>query len=195
MLPGIGGLEYLLIAILALVVIGPKDLPMLMRKAGAFLNRLRAMAAEFRASFDEMARQSELDELRKQVEELRSGQLMQPITAEIAPAMTEIESDIRAGTSIDWTGIGSSAAATPIEEPDTQGPPTPARKRAGNKAAGAAKPTAARPRPAAAKPAAKPAKASKPDAKPAAKPARKPAAKAAPAKAARARPKARGAKA
>jgi sec-independent protein translocase protein TatB len=35
--------------------------------------RMRAMAAEFRASFDEMARQSELDELRKEVDALRSG--------------------------------------------------------------------------------------------------------------------------
>ena len=75
MLPGIGGFEYLLIAILALVVIGPKDLPMLMRKAGAFVNRLRGMASEFRASFDEMARQSELEELRKEVEAMRAERL------------------------------------------------------------------------------------------------------------------------
>jgi len=157
MLPGIGGFEYLLIAILALVVIGPKDLPMLMRKAGAFLNKLRGMASEFRASFDEMARQSELDDLRKQVEELRSGQLMQPITSEIAPAMTEIESDIRSSTSIDWTGIGSSADATPIEEPDVT--PRPARKR---KAAANGARTPAVAKPAKAAPKSRPAPKSKP---------------------------------
>lgn len=128
MLPGVGVSEYILIAIAALVVIGPKDLPILMRKAGAFINRLRGMAAEFRASFDEMARQSELEELRKQVEELRSGQLMQPITAEIAPAMTQIETDIRAGVGGDWSAAAIEAAPA-VEEPDTQRPPSPARKR------------------------------------------------------------------
>src|SRR3954452_17247964 len=67
--------EFLIVAIAALVFVGPKDLPALLRKLGQFMARLRAMAAEFRASFDEMARQSELDELRKEVEAMRAGQL------------------------------------------------------------------------------------------------------------------------
>lgn len=74
MLPDVGGLEWLIIAIVALVVIGPKDLPVMMRKVGQFMAKLRGMASEFRASFDEMARQSELDELRKEVEAMRRGQ-------------------------------------------------------------------------------------------------------------------------
>jgi sec-independent protein translocase protein TatB len=68
-------LELLIAAIVALVVVGPKDLPVLLRKFGQFMARLRGMAAEFRASFDEMARQSELDDLRKEVEALRRGQI------------------------------------------------------------------------------------------------------------------------
>src|SRR3954471_11291388 len=68
-------LELLLAAIVALVVVGPKDLPVLLRKFGQFMARVRGMAAEFRASFDEMARQSELDELRKEVDALRRGQI------------------------------------------------------------------------------------------------------------------------
>jgi len=140
MLPGIGTGEYVIIALLALIVIGPKDLPMLMRKLGGFINRLRGMAAEFRASFDEMARQSELDELRKQVEELRSGQLMQPISDEIAPAMTAIETDIRQ----DWTGAGASPA---VEVPTAA--PAPKKRKAATTAktpaAKAAKPAAAKP--------------------------------------------------
>jgi sec-independent protein translocase protein TatB len=55
-------------------VVGPKDLPILLRKLGQFVGKMRGMAAEFRASFDEMARQSELDELRKEVEAMRQGQ-------------------------------------------------------------------------------------------------------------------------
>jgi sec-independent protein translocase protein TatB len=67
--------EFLIAATVALIVVGPKDLPILLRKFGQFMARVRAMAAEFRASFDEMARQSELDELRKEVEAMRQGQL------------------------------------------------------------------------------------------------------------------------
>jgi sec-independent protein translocase protein TatB len=66
-------LDFLIVGIVALIVVGPKDLPVLMRKVGRFLAHMRGMAAEFRASFDEMARQSELDELRREVEALRTG--------------------------------------------------------------------------------------------------------------------------
>jgi len=74
MLHGGDGFELLLIAAVALIVVGPKDLPILLRKLGQFVGKMRGMAAEFRASFDEMARQSELDELRREVEAMRQGQ-------------------------------------------------------------------------------------------------------------------------
>lgn len=67
-------LEILIIGALALIVIGPKDLPVLMRRIGQFVGKMRGMAAEFRASFDELARQSELDDLRREVEALRHTQ-------------------------------------------------------------------------------------------------------------------------
>jgi sec-independent protein translocase protein TatB len=67
-------LDFVIVGVVALIVVGPKDLPVLMRKVGQFIAHMRGMAAEFRASFDEMARQSELDELRKEVEALRTGQ-------------------------------------------------------------------------------------------------------------------------
>ena len=80
--PGIGGFELVVIALVALLVVGPRDLPVLLRKVGRAMAKARAMANEFRASFDEMARQSELDDLRKEVEALRRGQGMVPLGAE-----------------------------------------------------------------------------------------------------------------
>jgi len=74
MFPEVGAAEILVIAAIALIVVGPKDLPVLMRKVGAFLARMRGMAAEFRASFDDLARQAELDELRREVEAMRDAQ-------------------------------------------------------------------------------------------------------------------------
>ena len=78
-----GAFEMLVLGALALIIVGPKDLPMLMRKVGQFTAKMRGLAAEFRASFDEMARQSELDDLRKEVEALRTGQYVEPVSAEI----------------------------------------------------------------------------------------------------------------
>jgi sec-independent protein translocase protein TatB len=67
-------LDFAIVGVIALIVVGPKDLPILMRKVGRFVGKMRGMAAEFRASFDELARQSELDELRREVEAMRRVQ-------------------------------------------------------------------------------------------------------------------------
>jgi sec-independent protein translocase protein TatB len=73
MLPEVGASELIVLAAVALIVVGPKDLPVLLRRIGQFVAKLRGFAADFRASFDEMARQSELDDLRKEVEQLRNS--------------------------------------------------------------------------------------------------------------------------
>ncbi|HEY9233395.1 MULTISPECIES: Sec-independent protein translocase protein TatB [Phenylobacterium] len=89
MLPEIGGLELLVIAAVALIVVGPKDLPVMLRKLGQFTAKIRGMANEFRASFDEMARQSELDELRKEVEAMRRGQAFDTAAADASNAQVD----------------------------------------------------------------------------------------------------------
>ena len=55
--------ELLLVAIVALVVIGPKDLPRLMRTVGQWAGRARAMARHFRTGLDAMIQQAELEEM------------------------------------------------------------------------------------------------------------------------------------
>jgi sec-independent protein translocase protein TatB len=72
MFPDLSWSHMLLVLVVALVVVGPKDLPKLMRTMGKWAGKARAMADQFRKSFDEMARQSELDELRKELDELRN---------------------------------------------------------------------------------------------------------------------------
>ena len=94
MLPGMGGFEAVVIALLALVIVGPKDLPVLMRRLARWVNKLRGMAAEFRMSFDELARQSELDELRREVEALRRGEPLAPVRDAIDPIAREINAGL-----------------------------------------------------------------------------------------------------
>ena len=88
MFDSIGFQELVIIGIIALIVVGPKELPLLMRKAGQWMSRLRGMAADFRANFDEMAPQAELDELRKEVEALRNNTPLQDIKDELADVLT-----------------------------------------------------------------------------------------------------------
>ena len=66
--------EMVLVLALGLMVLGPKELPVVLRRLGQFVGRMRGMAAEFRASFDELARQSEIDDLRKEVDALKRGE-------------------------------------------------------------------------------------------------------------------------
>jgi sec-independent protein translocase protein TatB len=73
--------HILIVLIVALVVIGPKDLPRFMHMAGRWMGKARGMADQFRKSFDDMARQTELDELRNEINALRNpldGRVMTP---------------------------------------------------------------------------------------------------------------------
>ena len=69
----IGWLELLLLGVLAIIVVGPKDLPRMMRTIGQYTAKIRAAAREFQRSFDEMARESELDELRRQIADVKAN--------------------------------------------------------------------------------------------------------------------------
>lgn len=62
---GIDSGELFIIAIVALVVIGPKDLPRVMRTIGNFVGKARGMAGHFRAGVDNMIRESELQDMEK----------------------------------------------------------------------------------------------------------------------------------
>ncbi len=62
---GIDSGEILIIAVVALVVIGPKDLPRVMRTIGNFVGKARGMAKHFRSGLDTMMREAELEEMEK----------------------------------------------------------------------------------------------------------------------------------
>ncbi|MBW8813919.1 MAG: twin-arginine translocase subunit TatB [Caulobacterales bacterium] len=130
-------LEFLIVGIVALVVVGPKDLPPLLRKLGQFMAKLRGMAAEFRASFDEMARQSELDELRKEVEAMRRGQLadiaahsgheeMQSAVSEIQDSLSGVGVQLHPPMSYQYSEMQSLPPGD--AEPVVEEPAKPARK-------------------------------------------------------------------
>jgi sec-independent protein translocase protein TatB len=110
MLPSLGFNEIIILGILALVVVGPKDLPLLFRKLGKWTAKLRGMAQEFRTGFDELARQAELDELKREVEALRRTTNLNEIAREVTKPLATLE---------DYAGISKPLPApVPEAKPD-----------------------------------------------------------------------------
>lgn len=68
----VGWSELLVIAVVAIVVIGPKDLPKFMRGAGRYAGKIRRAAADFQRQFEEAMRESEADEVKKAIESVRT---------------------------------------------------------------------------------------------------------------------------
>ena len=62
---GVDSVEFLVVAVVALLVIGPKDLPHVLHKVGGWVGRARGVARHFRSGLDTMIRESELDEMEK----------------------------------------------------------------------------------------------------------------------------------
>ncbi len=108
----------------ALVVVGPKDLPRLMQMMGRWAGKARGMAGEFKRSFDEMARQSELDELRKEVEALRTSNALTDIKQSLedaVPADMAASSPVSDAPRAGEFQVTESAAPAEPEAPATGG--------------------------------------------------------------------------
>ena len=132
----IGWSELLVIAVVAIVVVGPKDLPKLMRSFGHYAGKLRRAASDFQRQFEEAMRESEVEEVRKAIESVRTE----------TPSL-----DLKA--SIDKPMMLPKPEAVPPADPAAKAKP--ARKR------GPAKPKTAKPKTSGAKPKAASAKRSK----------------------------------
>lgn len=124
MLPGIGFSELLLIGLAALIIIGPKDLPMMMRKLGQLMGKGRRMAREFQAAFDDIARQSELDELKKEIQELRKSNTLASAQDDLAAYEADVNSAI-------MREHPASPPAPSGEAPETDDQPGPASAKGG----------------------------------------------------------------
>jgi sec-independent protein translocase protein TatB len=85
--------EILLIGVVALVVIGPKDLPRVLRTVGQWAGRARSVAREFQGQIDQMVRESELDDVRKTMNAAASGDAGNTIRNFIDPT-GEIEKSV-----------------------------------------------------------------------------------------------------
>jgi sec-independent protein translocase protein TatB len=113
---GIDSPELLVIAIVALVVIGPKELPGMLRSWGKWMAKARGMASEFRGHVDEMVRQSELDEVKKQLEAASGGLDLQSLDP-----TKEIKSIVQEGMAEGEKAVAEAKSTfdNPLAEPES----------------------------------------------------------------------------
>jgi sec-independent protein translocase protein TatB len=92
----VGWSEMLVIAIVLIVVVGPKDLPRMLRQFGRSTSKLRAMAGDFRRQFDEALKEAELDDVTETLSSVRKLNPMNEIRKHLAP-IEEVGQQVRAG--------------------------------------------------------------------------------------------------
>ena len=129
----IGWSELVLIAVVALIAIGPKELPGVLRMIGQWMGKARKMAAEFQGQFQEAMREAEMADLKKSFDEVRKA--ASGFTSN--NLMTSLLMDVTEALRVDDVAKPAEAAATPAIEPPatsneapttptTPEPPTPA---------------------------------------------------------------------
>src|SRR5690242_16763984 len=126
----IGWSELVVIAVVALIAIGPKELPGVLRMVGQWMGKARKMAAEFQGQFQEALREAEMADLKKSFDEVKetatalsSGNLMTPLQKDVDSALQISEPDKPATAEASDAQVAG-AIGEPVT-PTTPAAPTP----------------------------------------------------------------------
>jgi sec-independent protein translocase protein TatB len=121
----IGASEFLLVVIVAIVVIGPKDLPLALRTAGKWIGKIRRVSGHFRAGIETMIREAELEEMERTWREQNATILagLPPAQATADPALPPAPGPDDGAVGADGASGGTQAMTTypqpvPLAEPE-----------------------------------------------------------------------------
>jgi sec-independent protein translocase protein TatB len=134
--------EFAIIAVVALIAIGPKELPGVLRTVGQWMGKARKMAAEFQSQFQEAMREAEMADLKKSFDEVKeaasgftSGNIMTSLEKDVSSALN-IEDIDKPAPSVEATPSAVASADTQAEAaapqppiaiaPENEQPPVPA---------------------------------------------------------------------
>jgi len=109
----IGWSEFVVIAVVALIAIGPKELPGVLRMVGQWMGKARKMAAEFQGQFQEAMREAEMADLKKSFDEVKEA----ATGFASGNIMTSLEKDVGNALRIDDIDKPAAAADTPAIDP------------------------------------------------------------------------------
>ena len=122
----IGWTELLLIAVRAIVVIGPKDLPRAMRSVGQWTTRVKRMAGDFQRQFNEGVREAELDDVKKEVTKLGKLDPMADLRKSLTKADTDLKSDLKKVDDSIAQSLAKPDAVNPVPKTPPAAAPVPA---------------------------------------------------------------------
>src|SRR5436190_1028710 len=117
----IGWSELVVIAVVALIAIGPKELPGVLRAVGTYMGKIRRMASEFQGQFQEAMREAEMADLKKQVDEMTDTAKGFTDFDPLASVKKEVDS-----FTSDTLGASTPAPSTASASPEAAAPGTPA---------------------------------------------------------------------
>jgi sec-independent protein translocase protein TatB len=117
----IGWSEFVLIAVVALIAIGPKELPGVLRMVGQWIRKARKMAAEFQGQFQEAMREAEMDDLKQSFDEVKEA----ASGFGRGGFMTSLQKDVSSALDIGGLDKPAETPAAAIEPPVTPEPPIP----------------------------------------------------------------------
>lgn len=123
----VGWTELLVIAVVLIVVVGPKDLPPMLRAFGKMTARARKVAGEFRSQFDEALREAELDDVRRTIDDAQKLNPVNTLREAMNPLRqmgNEIKADLQRATTAE-TKTEAETPAVSAPEPSMSLPETP----------------------------------------------------------------------
>jgi sec-independent protein translocase protein TatB len=116
---GVGYTEMFLIAVVAIIVIGPKDLPRVLRALGKMVAKMRGMAREFQGHLDSAMREAGLDEVKKEFDNLKSINPVETVKKDIVSETKKQEDDFKKLFGDPPAAEGSAAARPAATEAST----------------------------------------------------------------------------
>jgi sec-independent protein translocase protein TatB len=124
----VGWTELLVIAVVLIVVVGPKDLPPMLRAFGKMTARMRKVAGEFRSQFDEALREAELDDVRRTIDDAQKLNPVNTLREAMNPLRemgNEIKADLQRATTVETKTEVAATPAVSAPEPSMSLPETP----------------------------------------------------------------------
>lgn len=115
----VGASELLMIVIVAVVVIGPKDMPMALRTAGRWIGKIRRLSGHFRSGLDAMVREAELEDMERKWRE--QNEAIMKSSAHL-PTAEEMQAPLTTPT---LAGPATTTSSEPAEQAELHLPPPP----------------------------------------------------------------------
>ena len=120
----IGWTELLVVAVVAILIVGPRELPRMLRTFGQTMGKLRRMAGEFQSQFESALKEAELDDVKSSVDNITSIDPLKDIKKSITDTVTSVDRDIKTAAEQSDDEKAETPAATDTAPETPAAPPS-----------------------------------------------------------------------